>query len=70
MSGSHLAITTSASSTRSTPSRHALINVRSVLRVLCADGDTVGSSDNRGAAFVATATSKAVEGWSSSLARM
>jgi len=33
-------------------SRHALIDVRSVLRVLCVDGDT---GDNRGAAYVATA---------------
>lgn len=36
-------------------SRYAVINVRSVLRVLCIDGDAAGASGNRGAAFVATA---------------
>lgn len=36
-------------------SRHAVIDVRSVLRVLCIDGDTAARGDNRGAAYVATA---------------
>ena len=35
--------------------RHAVINVRSVLRVLCVDGDMTSQSDGRGAAYVATA---------------
>jgi hypothetical protein len=36
-------------------SRHAVIHVRSVLRVLCVDGGMASQSDGRGAAYVATA---------------
>jgi len=35
--------------------RHAVIHVRSVLRVLCVDGDMASQSEGRGAAYVATA---------------